>query len=337
MQYSYITELNTTGNRCGSKARNDINIILGRYYGNSYYVYRRNKFNSFFDKIKYIIKNSLDFIKLFYCKNKSIILQYPYGTNKILNNILLHLSTHNRIILVIHDIDSLRGFNNKIFSKEIDYFNTCQTVVLHNKSMTKYMRKKGLKTHVVELELFDYLLQTKPHSKFSFMRHISFAGNLEKSRFLQDKKLEKINVTFELFGPGYSNKNFLAKNIHYNGSYSEEEIPYHLKGGFGLVWDGEAINTCSGKLGEYTKYNNPYKLSLYIAAGLPVIVWDQAAIADLVKKNNIGFVVGSLEEINDYFNELDENQYAEYLRNIKKLQKKVCEGEFFKDVLSKIK
>ena len=70
------------------------------------------------------------------------------------------------------------------------------------------------------------------------------------------------------------------------------------------------------------KINFPHKLALYIAAGIPVVTWSQAAIADIVKTYKIGFVVDSLREVSNYIDSINEKEYAEYKKNILKLQKK---------------
>ena len=39
--------------------------------------------------------------------------------------------------------------------------------------------------------------------------------------------------------------------IKYHGSYPSDELPWHLKGAYGLVWDGDTAKTCSGIFGDY--------------------------------------------------------------------------------------
>lgn len=63
----------------------------------------------------------------------------------------------------------------------------------------------------------------------------------------------------------------------WHGSFKPEESPEHLQG----VWDGDSVDTCAGNTGAYLRYNNPHKTSLYLACGMPVIVWKEAAIAAL--------------------------------------------------------
>lgn len=50
-----------------------------------------------------------------------------------------------------------------------------------------------------------------------------------------------------------------------------------------MVWDGESIDGGLGLSGQYLKYNNPHKLSVIFTSGLPVIIWNEAAEAGLVK------------------------------------------------------
>lgn len=64
-------------------------------------------------------------------------------------------------------------------------------------------------------------------------------------------------------------RNLGMKNLE--GSYMPEELPEKLEAKYGLVWDGLEITSCEGTFGQYLKYNNPHKFSLYMAAGIAVI------------------------------------------------------------------
>ena len=47
-----------------------------------------------------------------------------------------------------------------------------------------------------------------------------------------------------------------------------------------------------------------------MSAGIPVITWEKAAIADFVKEHQVGIVVDSLMELSSVLNEITEEQYA---------------------------
>lgn len=175
-----------------------------------------------------------------------------------------------------------------------------------------------------------------PQKIYVLNKEIAFAGNLGKSEFLKNKELKKLRIKFNLYGPNFDKKSINVENVEYCGSFGPDEIPYRLKGSFGLIWDGGEIDTCSGPFGNYMRYNNPHKLSLYIAAGLPVIVWEEAAIADFVRKYDIGFTIKSLFEISSAIEKTKLEKYEQYKENILMLQKNVTAGYYTKNVLDQV-
>ena len=106
-------------------------------------------------------------------------------------------------------------------------------------------------------------------------------------------------------------------------------------GAFGLVWDGPSIKTCCGGMGEYLKYNSPHKFSLYLASLVPVIVWSQAAVADIVKDYGIGLVVDSLDELEQVLPSITVEEYNRMIDNIKPIQCKLLQGHFLYEAVKK--
>ena len=47
-----------------------------------------------------------------------------------------------------------------------------------------------------------------------------------------------------------STKTQALENENYFGSFLPDELPAALEGGFGLVWDGDSAETCSGVFGS---------------------------------------------------------------------------------------
>ena len=119
----------------------------------------------------------------------------------------------------------------------------------------------------------------------------------------------------------------------YHGSFDADILPGMLDSSFGLVWDGPVSNTCAGNMGNYMRFNNPHKVSLYISAGIPVIIWSEAALAGLVKDNKIGFTVSSLEEIPERLRSVTDEEYMSYISNLKPLQRQVRDGYFLKEAV----
>lgn len=336
----YIGEKPLASNHAGNKARIDIDSVLEQKCGKCILNINQIAYKNIFEKIKWVfnISNAKLLLKIWSIKNKIIILQYPFYFNQFIRKTLSNLDIHNKEILIVHDVDSLRSIGEQSLGGDIADMNRAVAVVLHNQKMIDALQKLGLRTPVVNLELFDYLLNGElPKQNYKLGNTIVFAGNLGKSIFLKDKRFEKLRLNFNLYGPNFDKRKISWNNVTYKGSFKPNEIPYHLEGSFGLVWDGNLLDTCSGAFGEYMKYNNPHKLSLYIAAGLPVVVWEKAAIADFVKKYNIGIIVKSLLDLDKEINSLSEEQYEEFKQNILVLQKNVTNGYYTRRALDECK
>lgn len=97
------------------------------------------------------------------------------------------------------------------------------------------------------------------------------------------------------------------------------------KGGFGLVWYGDEC------WNQYMKYNNSFKLSVYLAAGIPVIVPRRISNQYIIEKNYLGLVVDSLEEAVDQVQDMEESVYKEYVRHVKEFALLIRNGYFTKN------
>ena len=123
------------------------------------------------------------------------------------------------------------------------------------------------------------------------------------------------------------------ENIEYHGSFPVEKIPDQLKAGFGLVWDGDSIDGCKGLSGQYLRYNNPHKLSLYLSSGMPVVIWSGAAEAEFVRKNKVGICVESLFELDNIFAHMTQQDFEEMENNTKRLSCKLKKGDYARRAL----
>ncbi|MBT8943652.1 galactofuranosyltransferase, partial [Lactobacillus delbrueckii subsp. bulgaricus] len=85
-----------------------------------------------------------------------------------------------------------------------------------------------------------------------------------------------------------------------------------LNSGFGLIWYGSSIETCDGAFGNYLRYNDPHKLSLYLASALPVIIWSQAAEASFIIDNNLGLTIDSLNDLPKVLNKVTKEEYEHF-------------------------
>lgn len=344
MDIYFISEFNDKGNNAGSKARNDMEEIFNNRrwlkINNSAIVAASKKRNIIYF-LKSFISASQLFFKMVSIKKSIIFCQYPVLKGSILYHALNIASKNNNICYLIHDINALRAPEERrkdLLDKEIAILNKATAVIVHNDSMRDVLKRNGLTTKIVEnLYLFDYLAHNYRSISRKLSRTIVYAGNLKKGSFLDELiKKRVLNFHLNLYGPNYDGSNINNSYINFKGNFPPDEVVDKLEGSFGLVWDGPGIDTCSGIYGEYTRYNNPHKFSLYIAAGLPIIAWSQSAIAKVVTEYNIGFTVNSILEIPDKLDNLNDMIYDEYIMNINNIREKVCSGYYTDNAIDRV-
>lgn len=272
-------------------------------------------------------------------KNSLVLIQYPYGCKRMALKAMPFLQKHKKVkfILLLHDVDSLRGYNPDSSTSSEGMLKLADYVICHNDKMKEYLLTQGIKEKkLFVLGVFDYLCTENPQ-KQTCRNTIALAGNLSprKSPYI-DKFLKAAkNFNVNVYGPNYAEgANYI--NTKYGGQFSPDEIPAKICGNWGLVWDGDSLESCTGETGNYLRYNNPHKLSLYIAAGIPVIIWKEAALASYVEEKNIGITVASLRDIEQRITELPESAYKKMLLNIEIEAKKLRNGNYFETVITQI-
>lgn len=333
MDIIILDKILKTENDAGFKARLDVINILEKM-GGKYIPIPRNFFRCGFKliKTKFLNKNL-------------VVIQHPLN-KKIQEILLLKVKIHKATsVCFIHDINSLReNLDNNKIREEINLFNKYDYIISHNKKMTEWLKNNCVKSEILELEIFDYISSENQNKRNIGNKYsVSYAtGKLgtEKSLFLYDIDKE-INDKFELLLYGNIDLSFkeqlkFMNNINYKGSLDSNEITRKIEGDFGLIWDSISIDECSGIWANYNRYNNPHKLSMYLAAKLPVIVWNESAIASFVRKNNIGICIDSIKDIASILSKITEDEYNNMVKNVEQISKDICSGRNTENIFKEI-
>ena len=235
-----------------------------------------------------------------------------------------------KTVALIIDIDGLRDQNAQLLKTELNQLNKFNYLVAHNNEMKKWLKQHLSLAKIFTIKVFDYAYAGKALNK-QFTPVICFAGNVLKASFVY--KLYKMEqLSLNVYGLGYAPSLNLKGGFTYKGIAPPDQLPFVIEGSFGLVWDGDNLEDCD----PYLKYNNPHKLSLYLAAGMPVIVWDKSAVANWVIQNNIGFCIHSITEISGCISNLSNNNYEAMRKNAACIGNQICNGYYFKTVLTEI-
>ncbi len=344
MKKYQVYECGMNYNHAGSKATADIEKTASAMGYETIEVRMMSDINSLSHKLKRQIRWVRDWQKVYSTveNNSIVLLQCPFHHRQInRKSVLMKLKKNKnvRYICVIHDVEKLRGFRyNKYYEEEFAFMmEIADAIIVHNDVMKQYFRQFDIpESRLISLEIFDYLQEPKEHSLPAFEKSITVAGNLDTSKCGYISGLAELkNIEVNLYGPNFDERMADQPNIHYHGSFPSSEIPDHLTKGFGLVWDGAGIHGCTGESGQYLRYNNPHKLSLYLSSGLPAVIWKGAAEAQFVEKNGVGITVDDLAELDQVLGNMTETEYTHLAENTAALSEKLRNGRFAESAISK--
>ena len=331
----------------GRKARNDVEAILisEGYEGLELKVENWYKMNFFkAQQHKYRATKSV-FDQL--GAGDELVIQFPIIHHTFFISRLIKQAQKRgaKFYLLIHDVETLRhaaGSEVKFRHKVRNYFQekkalmSVDGIIVHNDIMKKVLVSQGVPADkMVSLEIFDYLIpnfeeKTAPQKD----QPIIVAGNLNptKSGYLYNLPEQP---AYNLYGVGYDESRAL-KNTSYFGSFMPDNLPTALEGSFGLVWDGDSSETCQGSYGNYLRFNNSHKASLYLASGFPVVVWKESALAHFILEKSCGIAVASLHDLEAALENLTEKEYADLSENARRIGKDLREGYYLRSALKKL-
>lgn len=319
----------------GPKARLDADKTLSELGyqiwnvpSNHFKIGRLAVLSSFYNWLRYIWR-----IK----KDDNVIVHYPlYFYDAVLEYIALKLLCLRckHVSFLIHDIIFLReGEKGRVESRTL---NLPSMLLAHTPSMKDTLSQFATKPEIKVLYLFDYYSSAShiPLNELIEQKHsIAFAGNLGKSVFL--RKLQGIHPSlhWKLYGNEPKHKIDFSEHVEYCGRFSSDD-PSILRGGWGLVWDGDSVDTCDGEKGNYMRYNSPHKVSLYLSCGMPVIIWSQSALAEYVTEHRLGIAVDSLHDICEKIDSLTGEEYGDMAANAEKIGQELKQGKFLTKLLT---
>lgn len=266
-------------------------------------------------------------------KDDVLFLQYPV---KKYFSFLCHIAHLKgaRTVSLIHDLGSFRRKKLTI-QKEINRLSNSDYIIASNEKMKGWLKEHGLQKPVGALGLFDYRSESKIVTEREQIK-VVYAGalSMKKNSFLIE--LSKTLNHWQLLVCG--NKEGLQglqdnPQITYQGFVPSEEFIKHIDADFGLVWDGDSLDGCSGEYGQYLKWNSPHKVSFYLRAGLPLIIWKEAAVAPIIEEAGAGITIRSLEELDDRLKALTLEDYQKMKANTVIMAKRLNEGYFLLQAL----
>lgn len=239
-----------------------------------------------------------------------------------------------KLVCYIGDIDGIKDDDEVLLKKEIRFFRQFHFFIVHNAAMKKWLEQQIGGRVICTIDFFDFLVSPvtqlrKPEPE------VVFAGNLSLRRFYL--QLGKVNgVQFHVMGTEQDQEKIKVPGVKWYPLVFPRELPGKLPGSFGLLWDGDAVEQLSGPLGDYFRYITSHKLSLYILAGLPVIIAEDAATAPLVKQYGIGITVPGLTDLAAKLATVTPEHYQSMQENMKPLAERISKGLCLRQTLNEL-
>lgn len=336
MSCKYISHNYPHLNSAGNKAKSDMELIMESEGFENIGLSRSfvsNKIGHFVLNLAGIIKASMSLKK-----GDILILQYPL--KKYFSFICKRAHKRGaKTVALIHDLGAYR---RKALSpeKEFERLRNADYIIATNPVMAEKLRESGIDRPMGSLGIWDYLTPTKPgpHTYNPENVRIAYAGGISrrKNSFIWSWGRVIQNYKVDIYGSGLKDELELENSDAFGnyGFFRPEEFIKFVHSDFGLVWDGDSLESCEGDFGSYLRINTPHKTSMYIRAGLPVIVWSKSAMAGFVKENGIGLCIDRLEDINNIATSVTREEYDRMRSNVAKVAYDLARGAYFKRAVS---
>ena len=329
----YITRNYRNVDGAGNKAKTDNEDTLRQMDATNLGLPRTfypNKVVTFFLDLAGVIKYTFTIRK-----DDVVLLQYPV---KKYFSFLCNVARLRgaKTIALIHDLGSFRRKKLTV-EKEIIRLMHADYVIASNDTMRQWLKEHGYKHPLGALGLFDYrsISQFRNQQPTDTLRLV-YAGALamRKNAFLLKLAEQEMSFELHIYGKreGLPEMQDNTRMIFHPFTPADTFIQ-EAEGDFGFVWDGDSLDSCTGNFGEYLRWNSPHKVSFYIRAGLPIIIWKQAAVASIIEQEGIGITIESISELGDVLKTITPERLAEMRENVRRVSDCLSHGHFLQEAI----
>jgi hypothetical protein len=316
-----------TGVHGGTKATVDVYRILEAEGWIPYDTTRREGIAGLFDVLRHLAG------LLFLNRKSTFFVQLPaYGSANIL--VLKFILRRFNTVVLVHDIDSLRGVTA---GGSGEYLIERASSVITTGHLLRASKLETDIERTSRLDAWDYLVAPdfQPPVWEAYGK-IIFAGTLSVWKNGGLFFCAHPRPGLHLYGTRYiPERNRSTKDV-YHGPFDAERPVFSGPIGWGLLWEGKKESTSDAPENDYERFNQPHKLSLYLACGLPVIAWREAAVAAFIQREGCGVLIDSLEEIDTVLRRTNEKARLQMRARALALGEDVRSGQFLKKSLMEL-
>lgn len=318
----------------GGKAKSDIEKTLaemGAVNIGLERTTRKSKIYDFFRTFRSVV-TALRNIR----RDDVIVLQYPVKKYFALICHVAHLRKA-KVIALIHDLGSFRRRSLTV-EEEITRLNHADLVIAANPHQREWLLEKGCRALITVYGLHDYLTDEELPANHTALQYdnegnprfsLYFVGNLAPhiNRYLYTLGEAMQHTELYLYGSGFDSSQCSdTSTIRMVGFARDTDLMTAHRGDFGISWYGDSLDGAAGRMGDYMEMNTPHKLSLYLRAGTPIVIWRRAAMAPTIEREGIGLVVDTLAEVESRLEQLTKEEYQQMQQNVKRIAQEIAQG-----------
>lgn len=266
--------------------------------------------------------------------NDIVVFQAPSWNGVAFDEALMkRLNNYRRLkkIFFINDVTPLMFENNRyLMGRYIELYNQADLLIVPSQNMLDRLRGEGLTVRKYTVQkMWDCIASLDDSVKPQLDKVISFAGQTDgpKFSFVRQWKYDTVRLAVTAREGDWTH----GSNIQFMGWFQDQNLLVNAlrrNGGFGLLWSEDAYWM------EYMKLNASSKLSLYLAAGIPVIVHSSIPEADTILCKNLGLVVDSLDEAVEKVESMTKERYDQMVQAVADFGQLIRGGYFTKKVLT---
>lgn len=255
-----------------------------------------------------------------------VICQFPTWNGLSFERALVrHIKAyHGRIVMLIHDMEAMMSESHcAMLADTVRLYNEAEVLIVASQGMKRFLTEHGIRTGMkfIVQEMCDYPTRLETLDAGNWKKEIHFVGNPDKCMFLNAWNYD---MPLKL----YSDQECRGSDVQRIGWMQSDRLLLELsKGGFGLVWYGDENER------QYLSLNNSFKLSSYLAAGIPVIVPRGISNQGMIEQNHLGIVADTIEEAVRIVKNITQQEYREYAEAVKSFAPLLREGYFTKKCL----
>lgn len=259
-----------------------------------------------------------------------VVFQYPSWNGLRYEEFLFdHIKCYRdaKLIFFVEDVEALEmDVERRTLPRCVQLLTKADGLILPSVKMFQVLKDAGLEIpeeRVTYQTIWDYPTDVQLFSH-QFMKRMIFTGEPDRFPFLGEYRGKTPIDLYSLSDiPDRDDQ-----NVNWHGYKDADELLWeNSKGGFGLVWSDISY------FEQYYCMNQSYKLGVFLAEGLPVIMRKGSHQEEFIRKNHLGIIAESLEEVDSIIENMDEAEYQSYLASVRKIQNLSVKGFYTRKVL----